>query len=169
MNTLTTQDLTLEPQLALHAEAMFEVLRDPQLYLFEHAPPDSVDALRARYARLESRQSADGSELWLNWVVRLAGGPLIGYVQATVMRDASYVAYVFGSAWWGRGYATRATRAMLDELARTYRVQHALAVAVRRNVKSLYVLERLGFTVASDADQTRRRIDPAEVLWERAL
>lgn len=169
MRTLTTTDLTLEPLRAAHAEAMFEVLRDPALYAFEHAPPASVDALRERYVRQEVGRSPDGSELWLNWVVRLAGGPLIGYVQATVMQDASYVAYVFGSPWWGRGYATRATRAMLDELALTYGVRHALAVAVRRNVKSLHLLERLGFTVASDEHHARRQIDPAEVLWERAL
>ncbi len=96
---------------------MFAVLSDPAIYAYENAPPRSAEWLRERYARLESRRSGDGTEQWLNWVVRLRDGVPIGYVQATV--DASgraLIAYEFGSAWWGQGYAREATQAMIDEL-----------------------------------------------------
>src|SRR5438105_11650934 len=73
----------LEPQLPIHAEQMFEVLSDPAIYEYENEPPASVDWLRARFARLESRQSPDGCEKWLNWVIRLPSSELAGYVQAT--------------------------------------------------------------------------------------
>jgi ribosomal-protein-alanine N-acetyltransferase len=71
MRTLQTARLTLEPQCAAHAAAMFAVLSDPAIYEYENAPPASVDALRARYAFLEGRRSPDGSQQWLNWVARL--------------------------------------------------------------------------------------------------
>ena len=71
MRTLQTARLTLEPQCAVHAAAMFAVLSDPAIYEYENAPPASVDALRARYAFLEGRRSPDGSQQWLNWVARL--------------------------------------------------------------------------------------------------
>lgn len=66
MRTLQTARLTLEPQCAAHAAAMFAVLSDPAIYEYENAPPASVDALRARYAFLEGRRSPDGSQQWLN-------------------------------------------------------------------------------------------------------
>jgi RimJ/RimL family protein N-acetyltransferase len=168
VRTLVAGDLVLEPQCAAHAEAMFDVLRDPAIYIYENEPPASLDALRARFLRLETRRSGDGAEHWLNWVVRLAGGPLMGYVQATVRRDASaLIAYVFASAHWGRGYASRAVAAMIDELARNYGVQRLDAIAVRRNERSLRVLQRLGFAPASAAEHARRSVEPAEVLWLR--
>ncbi len=170
MNTLAAGDLVLEPQTAAHADAMFDVLRDPAIYAFENEPPTSPEFLRARFLRLETRRSADGAQQWLNWVVRLAGGPLLGYVQATVRRDGSAnIAYVFASRHWGRGYATRSVRAMVDELVQHYGVKVLDAVAVRRNERSLRVLERLGFAPADEEEQRRRGIDEHEVLWLRVL
>ena len=39
MNILHTPDLTLLPQTAAHAPAMFDVLSDPAIYTYENAPP----------------------------------------------------------------------------------------------------------------------------------
>ncbi len=83
----TASALALEPQTATHAAEMFEVLGDPALCEYENEPPASLAWLRARYERLESRHSPDGREEWLNWVVRLPGSGLGGYVQATVGED----------------------------------------------------------------------------------
>ena len=72
--TLHAGSTTLEPQIAAHAAEMYAVLADPAIYEFENAPPPSRQWLAERYARLEARRSADGSQRWLNWVVRLASG-----------------------------------------------------------------------------------------------
>ena len=88
MRTLQTPRCTLEPQLQAHAAEMFEVLTDPALYEVENEPPPSVQWLAERYRRLETRGPDDGSEQWLNWVVRLPSGALVGYVQATVPPSA---------------------------------------------------------------------------------
>ena len=151
MNTIATPEFTLEPQVAAHAEDMFALLRDPALYVYENEPPPSLAWLRTRFARLESRRSADGKEQWLNWVVRLPTGEHAGFVQATVRADASsLIAYVMGSRYWGRGLATRAVQAMLDELAAHHGVRLFLAVFKRDNARSQRLLERLGFSNPSD-------------------
>ena len=104
MQSLATEGLLLEPLVAGHAEAMFPLLSDAALYRWiDEAPPADVAHLRARYARLETRVSADGRQHWLNWVVRRPGQPPLGYLQATVLEDGSaWVAYLLGSAHQGR-------------------------------------------------------------------
>jgi len=149
MRGIVTQRLTLEPQIAAHADEMFVLLQDPALYRYENEAPASVERLRERFGRLETRASADGSDAWLNWVVRLPGEGAIGFVQATVHRDGSAgVAYVFGSAYWGRGYAYEAVDAMLRELADRWQVRRFRAVLKRDNARSVRLLARLGFASA---------------------
>ena len=61
---------------------MFAVLSDRAIYEHENEPPPSLEWLRARFARLESRRSPNANEQWLNWVIRLPTSELAGYVQA---------------------------------------------------------------------------------------
>jgi len=162
--------LSLEPLRAEHAEAMFKVLSDPTLYEYENAPPVSLDALHARYRQLESRVSPNGAELWLNWVLRLTDGPLIGYVQATLRPQCrAAIAYELGSAWWGRGLASEAVQAMVDELARHYQVRHMFAVHKQQNLRSHRLLLRLGFTPCSAEEHAQRGVDADELLMQRQL
>ncbi len=94
---IITGRLTLEPLVRGHAPEMFAALSAPAIYRYiEEKPPVSLEALADRYERLESRKSADGRQLWLNWVVReSASGKVAGYVQATVLEDrAALVAYL---------------------------------------------------------------------------
>ena len=165
MRTLNSGPLTLEPQTAAHAAEMFEVLSDPAIYEYENEPPASVEALRTRYARLESRRSADGRHQWLNWVIRMEGAGLIGYVQATVHPDATAaIAYEMASAHWGRGLASRATAAMIKELADHYGVVRLFGVAKQRNFRSLRLLARLGFSPASPELREERGVEADEAL-----
>lgn len=150
MRVLRIAGLTLEPQTAAHAEEMFAVLSDPAIYEHENEPPPSLEWLRARFTKLETRQSADGREQWLNWVIRGPTSELIGYVQATVRPDrCAAIAYELSSAYWGRGLARQAIQAMIVELAGNYGVKSLAAVLKRKNARSLRLLERLGFSLAS--------------------
>lgn len=146
MRGLRTARLLLEPQVAAHAEAMYDVLRDPAIYEYENAPPASVDWLRARYARLETRRSGDGRELWLNWVVRVHSGECLGYVQASVAEGGrASIAYEFASRHWGHGYAQEAVAAMIAELFARHGAREFAAVFKRANHRSRALLTRLGF------------------------
>ena len=161
--------ITLEPRTAAHAEALFAVLADPALYEFvAEQPPVSVQALRDRFAHSESRKSPDGSEHWLNWVVRGPASEVAGYVQATV--DANLetnVAYMFDKAHWGQGLATQAVSRMLDMVASEFGVTRFFIVAERANLRSIRVAERLGFAQATAALIMRKGTAASDVLMHK--
>jgi hypothetical protein len=52
VRVIDTDHLTLEPQTAAHADAMYVVLGHPAIYACENEPPPSPAWLRSRYARL---------------------------------------------------------------------------------------------------------------------
>jgi len=126
---------------------MVDVLADRRLYEHTGGEPPGLDELRQRYERQAVRHSPDGTETWLNWIVRLRpGSEAIGFVQATVTRAgedrAADVAWVIGARWQGRGYAREAARALVAWLgsagigALTAHVHpdHAASAAVARSV-----------------------------------
>ena len=169
MRIITTPTLTLEPQTVAHAEEMFAVLCDPAIYEYENEPPPSLDWLRARFAKLEARQSADGQQLWLNWVIRLPTSELIGFVQATVRPNGNAgFAYVLASAYWGRGLARDAVAALMTALVERYRVRTFAAVLKRENFRSVKLLGRLAFSLATVAEHVQYQVAPDELLMLRS-
>jgi ribosomal-protein-alanine N-acetyltransferase len=170
MRGIDSGRVVLEPQAVAHAEEMFRVQSDPAIYAYENAPPQSLEWLRERLRKLESRQSADGREQWLNWVVRLPTSELAGYVQATVDGDGNAaIAYELASAYWGRGLGYAAVSAMIGELAGHYEARHLTAVFKRDNVRSRKLLERLGFIPATPAQLARTPTPPDESLMCREV
>jgi RimJ/RimL family protein N-acetyltransferase len=168
MRAINTNSFTLEPQVAAHAEDMFVVLSDPAIYQYENEPPPSLEWLRARFTKLETRHSADGHEQWLNWVVRLPTSELVGYVQATIYPEGrAGIAYVLSPANWGRGLAHEAVKAMISELVQQYQVHSLFAVLKSENLRSMRLLERLGFSLASAEQHVTHRVEFGEVLMQR--
>jgi RimJ/RimL family protein N-acetyltransferase len=150
MQTISAPPLLLEPLTVRHAHEMFSVLTDPAIYEFENEPPKSEEALARRYALLEGRRSQDGTQTWLNWVVRIQSGELAGYVQATVLGSGSaLVAYELASRHWRQGIGSTAVAGMLAELRVNYAVNLYVAVLKARNYRSVALLRKLGFEPAS--------------------
>ena len=170
MKTLVAGNLVLEPQVAAHAAAMFEVLSDPAIYEFENAPPESQAWLEQRFTRLESRRSADGREQWLNWVVRLPSGVLAGYVQATVTEEhVAHIAYELASSFWRRRIGSTAVRTMLAELETSYGVRTCVAVLKARNGRSATFLRHLGFVATPPSNLRPVECESDEIVMYRAL
>lgn len=145
-----------------HATALFPLLQDEALWEFtDEAPPESPNALRARYRRLESRASADGAQLWLNWAITLHDGTAMGIVQATVAADRTSIeiAYVLGRPFWSYGFAREAVGAMMGNIEESLGLVEFLATVDCRNVASERLLMRLGF-IAVDTS------DPHNVRWQ---
>jgi uncharacterized protein YhfF/RimJ/RimL family protein N-acetyltransferase len=161
--------VSLEPRTMAHAEALFPVLAEPALYHFiDEAPPTSVQALRDKLARSESRKSPDGTEHWLNWVVRDDTGQVAGYVQATVAANLdTHVAYAIGSAFWGQGLATEAVAQMLRLVAADHGVTRFFIMAERQNTRSVHVAMRLGFAEVAPEEAQRRHIAVTDVLLQK--
>jgi RimJ/RimL family protein N-acetyltransferase len=170
MRVIKIERLTLEPQTAAHAAEMFVVLSDPAIYAHENQPPPSLEWLRNRFTKLETRLSADGREQWLNWVIRLPTSELIGYVQATIREDGrAAIAYELASAYWSRGLGHQAVGAMISELIERYEVRTLFAMLVSENLRSRRLLERLGLSLASPEQHAVHRVAPGEILMHREV
>jgi ribosomal-protein-alanine N-acetyltransferase len=169
MDFLRTAELVLEPLTVAHAEAMFPVLSEPELYRYlDYGPPPSVEHVRSVYAKLERRKSPDGSEGWLNWIVYLGSRGPIGFVQATVVSNRRcWVAYLLSSAHWGHGYAQAATAAMLEHLSGKYRAAEFLATVENANARSISLLERLSFERATTHEAASHDLSSTELLFKR--
>lgn len=153
--------MNFEPLRARHAEELFGVLNDDELYEFiDEPPPRSVEALARRYKRLEAGRSPDGSSVWLNWVVREPRERLaIGFVQATVEDRKAHIGYVIGKNYWGKGLGTAAVcwlLARLDSMGLT----KIVATVEVRNLRSIRLLEKLGFL--------RTSLRGTEIVFERS-
>jgi RimJ/RimL family protein N-acetyltransferase len=121
--TLVTERLLLHPLHPRDADEMAAVLGDDRLHAFTGGQPLSVDALRHRYRRLALGRSPDGTETWLNWILRLrATNAAVGTVQATVTTagDSQHalIAWVVGLPWQRQGIASEATLALVEWLDR---------------------------------------------------
>ena len=88
-------------------------------------------------------------------------------MQATVRADGSaLIAYVLGSALWGKGLASQVVVAMVDELRMHYGVTRLEAVLKQSNLRSTRLLERLGFALAVPEVG---EIDADEILMRRPV
>jgi RimJ/RimL family protein N-acetyltransferase len=156
---ILTPRLELIPLGREHAEDLFTVLSDRTLYEYTGgAPPASVADLRDRYAGLESRHSPDRAELWLNWALsEAATGTSVGWLQATVNARYADLAWLVGTPWQRRGYATEAVRALVIWL------RGAGVSVVRANVHPLHTASQ---RVAANAGllRTSETID-GEDVW----
>ena len=119
---ISTSRLDLLPLLVEHADEMARVLADPTLHRYTGGSPDTPQTLRSRYRRMTAG-SPDPAVSWLNWVILLRDDAcLTGTVQATVGPSShghtAEIAWVVGTPWQGRGFATEAARGLVDWLGR---------------------------------------------------
>jgi ribosomal-protein-alanine N-acetyltransferase len=139
--TLETDRLLLEPLMPEHAPLLVKDLADERLYRFIPTDaPESAEALETRYRKLSSRRSPDGSQVWLNFAMRLREeGTLpkasyVGMLEATVFPNRSaYVAYTVFVPFWRQGYAREGCARMLRDLLEDYRVRVVVAEMDTRN------------------------------------
>ena len=158
---MTTARLVLKPLTESDAEEMVGVLAAPDLYTFIGGEPPTLEALRARYARLAVGHSPDGLQEWVNWIARRAeDGVAVGTVQATVTDGGRHadVAWVVGTVWQGRGYAVEAASALVAWL-RGRGVAEIGANIHPGHTASARVAERIGLAPTGELD------DEGEQLW----
>lgn len=165
--TLHAGSLVLEPLTAAHAEIMFELLADPAIYRhLDDEPPPTVEQLREVYRRREARVSPDGSQVWFNWVIRDPRGDALGYVQATLdAPERAWIAYVLASRHWGHGFAQAATLAMVQHLREAQGIRVFVASVEAANRRSVRLLRRIGFRLASKPGAFGVRPTPTERIY----
>jgi len=135
----------------------------PDVILREVAPDDltvfyeqHLDSESAQMAAVQPRE--DRQAFLDHWATNLAkednlartvevDGRVAGHVVSWKQDDGRFVGYWFGREFWGRGIATRALAAFLEEDPN----RPLKALTATHNVGSKRVLEKCGFEVAGRA------------------
>jgi|SRR5215218_8639864 len=108
--------------------------------------PRDLAGTRAALERSMSQQELGGYSFWP--VIERESGLLCGEAGLFPLApDGPDVAlgYAFGSAYWGRGYATEAARAVLAEAFDALGMERVVAITRETNYGSRRVLAKLGF------------------------
>ena len=158
---LRSHRLLLSPMVRNDACDLFQLVREPALYRFTGSvPPSSVDALRHKIRFREGRRSPEGDELWLNWTLRLrSSGQVIGYVQASVGEGWADLAWVIGTPFQNRGYATEASRRVAEWLREHLKVSELRAAIHPEHTASCRVAAHIGLQPSGQLS------DEGEQLW----
>ncbi len=125
--------LDLEPLCIEHADEMAPLLNDVALHVYIAGRPSTRQELAARYRRQVRGRSPDGSQCWLNWVMRRrADARAIGTMQATLTCEPpgviAEVAWVVAVPFQRQGYAGEGGLVVLAWL------RHQGVAVVRANV-----------------------------------
>lgn len=163
--TLETDSLRLTPMVECDTDALFRLLKDPEIHVFTGGhPPASADYVTARIRRRESRRSPAGDELWLNWTLRLiADQSVVGYVQAGVTEGKADMAWVVGVPYQRRGYASEASQRVLQWLRDHLGVHEVRANIHPDHVASHRVARNIGLLKSGE------RTDEGEEVWRASF
>lgn len=108
--------------------------------------PRDLAGTRAALERTMNQQDLGGFSFWP--VIERESGLLCGeaglFPLAPEGPDVA-LGYAFGSAYWGRGYATEAAAAVVAEAFGTLEMQRLVAITREANFGSRRVLAKLGF------------------------
>jgi RimJ/RimL family protein N-acetyltransferase len=162
--TTDVSRLRYEPLDHAHADAMVAALADVRVSTYIGGPTATTDqAIRERIDRV-LRGPTELGERWLNFAVRrIDDGVVIGWLEATVYDDGwAEIAYVFGAAFWGHGYASEGLRWLIDELA----TDEIWAAVHPDNARSIALLHRLGFVQRAAPARPLGSYDPGDLVLE---
>jgi RimJ/RimL family protein N-acetyltransferase len=144
--TLETLRMRMTPIHEQHAELLWDLYRDPVLHRYVPYRPGSLEKQRERCARWEKARSADGKELFLNWIAHtLQDDQPVGHYQAGLGQDGiASIGYLVSRAHQGKGLATEGIQVVLRLLTEELHAREVKAWADSRNLASHRVAEKLG-------------------------
>jgi len=134
-----TPEIVLRPMIEGDLPPLYEFQRDPLSVRMAAFPARERDAFLAHWKRVLVDPSVVARSI-------LFEGRLAGYAVVFGEPAERLVGYWIGREYWGRGIATRALAAMLDEVSD----RPLFARVAKHNTGSIRVLEKCGFTVAGE-------------------
>jgi RimJ/RimL family protein N-acetyltransferase len=144
-----TERLVITPLAQADAAELFACLDDPRVGTYLGGPDvQSLPWLEERIEHLLAGP-ADASQEWLNFVMRLPDGRVVGRLEATVSGDWAEVAWVLGPPFWRQGLGTEGARWLVAHLEGECGITELWATVDPRNEASLALLRRLGFSARS--------------------
>jgi ribosomal-protein-alanine N-acetyltransferase len=142
---LVTERLLLRPLRESDLAALAAIYADPAVMRFLGGPR-SLEATRTRLGWIIAAHREQGFGLWATTL--RADGTLVGrcglIVQDVEGQIEHEIAYLLGSQWWGRGYATEAAAAIRDHARGTLGLDRLISLIDPENVASQAVALRIG-------------------------
>jgi len=173
ISCLETNRMMLEPLESSHAEELFPLLQDQDLYTYmEGGPPESIESLEKRYAFLSQKLSGDGKQYWLNWVPRHKDSrQCIGYFESSVEGDTANLAYFVFRDMQKKGYAKEGMNEIMTFITAHYPVKKFVIEMDTRNLPSVRLALSIGFSWVSTTNKATcfKGHESHEFLFERLL
>jgi ribosomal-protein-alanine N-acetyltransferase len=141
-----TERLVLRPYEADDLQQLHAVLYSDVDAMRLLGGPRDMAGTRFALERSMAQQDVTGFSFWP--VIERESGLLVGEAGLFPLSpDGPDVAlgYAFGARWWGRGYATEASRGVIAEAFGTLGLNRLVAITREANLGSRHVLEKLGF------------------------
>jgi len=143
---IESERLVLRPPSESDIPSMPAVFSDPEIYAntrsipYPYTESDAAEAIK-RFTRLR-----DADESHVFFIDLIDTGDLIGSVGTLNIkgREQAEFGYAIGRKWWGRGYATEASAALLRFCFTDLGFHELCAHAMTRNPASSRVLQKLG-------------------------
>lgn len=163
-----SERLRYDPLDHQHADGLFAALDDERVGRYINGPDvTTLEALESRIEFLGAGHSpSNPEEQWVNVVVlRREDDVVVGRVEATVLGPRAEIAYVFGPSYWGQGYATEATRWLIDHLRARFDIQQIWASIHHENVASRRLVERVGMRHVAPPTPALMSYDDGDVVF----
>ncbi|MCL1823205.1 MAG: GNAT family N-acetyltransferase [Oscillospiraceae bacterium] len=145
---LESEELNLKKVEPCDAEDLYEILTNVNLYRYKPGNPlKSLDAVTKVIGHYE-RDFNKHKTIFLGIYDKNTKNKLIGIGEIfgfDYMANRVEVGYTLNEHFWGKGFATSATKLMLDYLFNKIGVNSIQAMPMPENVKSCNVLKRCGF------------------------
>ena len=127
--------------------AMYEIMSSPPaMRYWSTMPHASLEVTRPWLEQMIARTAAGGEDFLIEHQ-----GRVIGNVGAGRLPEFGFILH---PDYWGRGFASEASRAFVDYAFGLSRISELTADVDPRNAASLNVLGKLGFIVTGTAERT---------------
>ena len=128
-------------------DTVFEYSSDLENTYYMLTPPDKSKDETEAFVKKCVEEYDRARPRYLSFAVTL-DGVHIGEVFAEVKGTEADIGWVINKKYWGHGYATQASRLLVEYLKRHLGVTELVAFCDARNIASQKVMEHLGMTPA---------------------
>ncbi|MFF2092289.1 GNAT family N-acetyltransferase [Paenibacillus sp. NPDC058174] len=148
---LETERLIIRPYIESDLMVSFQLMQDPELFTYMHMGVLSLEDYKGLFRWLLSSYDTpfDRPFKYSFAIIDKATGDFIGWCGVGVLDFSvpdNELYYLIGRPYWGNGYAAEAAAALTDYAFAEIGLNRLLAKADPRNVASLRVFDKLGFT-----------------------
>ncbi len=158
--TLTTPRLTLEPLDPSHADALFDVFRDPETLTYWHTLPHRTP--RDTQAMIAQNLRDSGSPWWA--ITQTSTGRVIGMVGFLLGALVPGMGYIVHRDVWRQGFGSEAVRAAVDYGFATLALSRVELWIHHGNLASQRLAQAVGFRQRGQFMQASAHLGRYETL-----